>query len=651
VGELGEHDVTQLSLSNVAVEFGATKLFSDITFTIAARERWGIIGRNGTGKTTLFRLITGDMQPTRGVIARQPALRVNLLEQHRDFGEAKTVWEAAAGQFAELLELEQSLADQATRMGELGEAVSEEVLARYSHDLERFEREGGYTIAPRVDAVLHGLGFDPVDARTRPLERLSGGERGRVGLARQLVAPADVLLLDEPTNHLDLETTRWLEEYLRATDETVVLISHDRAFLEGVCDHILHVEAHSATAYVGGYSAFIEQRAHRQLEQQRAFVQQRKTIDKQEDYIRRHLAGQNSRQAKGRRKILARLPRLTPPPGEEDSMALRLDVGERGGDQVAVADKLRLALRDRVLIDNFSATVQRGDVIGFIGPNGAGKSTLLRALVGERAADGGEIRLGGSITPAYYRQDLTQVPAEQSLYDVINDLRPMWGRGAIQGHLGRFGFSGDSVQRSAATLSGGERARVALAMIMLSRANLLLLDEPTNHLDVESIEALEDAVERYDGTVFLVSHDRALLRALANRVWILHDSHITDFDGSFAEWETASAEREHAASVAASEEQESRRIRERQKTQSGAKQAKKETAPRRRSRDEIAEAEGEVARREARVAELTTMLADPELYNSGNGGKRAASLGAELEREKKRLERAFAAWEQAITSE
>jgi len=651
VGKLGERTVTQLSLSNVAVEFGATKLFSDITFTIAARERWGIIGRNGTGKTTLFRLITGDMQPTRGVIARQPGLRVNLLEQHRDFGDAKTVWEAAAGQFSELLELERSLAEQATRMGEMGEAVSEEVLARYAHDLERFEREGGYTIAPRVDAVLHGLGFDPVDARSRPLERLSGGERGRVGLARQLVAPADVLLLDEPTNHLDLETTRWLEEYLRATDETVVLISHDRAFLESVADHILHVEAHTATAYVGGYSAFIEQRTLRQLEQQRAFVQQRKTIDKQEDYIRRHLAGQNSRQAKGRRKLLARLPRLTPPPGEEDSMALRLEVGERGGDQVAVADKLRLALKDRVLIENFTATVQRGDVIGFIGPNGAGKSTLLRALLGERAADGGEIRLGGSITPAYYRQDLAQVPIDQSLYDVINDLRPMWGRGAIHGHLGRFGFSGDSVQRSAATLSGGERARVALAMIMLSRANLLLLDEPTNHLDVESIEALEDAVERYDGTVFLVSHDRALLRALATRVWILHDRHITDFDGSFAEWETASAEREHAASVAASEEQESRRVRERQKTRSSAKDGKKETAPRRRTRDEIASAEEEVARREARVAELTTMLADPELYTNGSGGKRAAALGAELEAEKSRLERAFAAWERAIAAE
>ena len=332
-------------------------------------------------------------------------------------------------------------------------------------------------------------------------------------------------------------------------------------------------------------------------------------------------------------------------------MALRLEVGERGGDQVAVAEKLRLAVKDRVLIENFTATVQRGDVIGFIGPNGAGKSTLLRTLVGERPADGGEIRLGGSITAAYYRQDLAQVPVNQSLYDVINDLRPTWGRGAIQGHLGRFGFSGDSVQRSAATLSGGERARVALAMIMLSRANLLLLDEPTNHLDVESIEALEDAVERYEGTVFLVSHDRALLRALANRVWILHDRRITDFDGSFAEWETASAEREHAASVAASEEQESRRVRERQKTRSGAKDGKKETAPRRRTRDEIASAEGEVARREARVAELTTMLADPELYKNGSGGKKAASLGAELEQEKERLEQAFAAWERAIAAE
>jgi ATP-binding cassette subfamily F protein 3 len=299
-----------------------------------------------------------------------------------------------------------------------------------------------------------------------------------------------------------------------------------------------------------------------------------------------------------------------------------------------------------VLLEDFSATVQRGDVVGFIGPNGAGKSTLLRTLTGERASDGGEIRVGGSITAAYYRQDLAQVPADRTLYDVINDLRPMWGRGAIQGHLGRFGFSGDVVRRTASTLSGGERARVALAMMMLSRANLLLLDEPTNHLDVESIEALEDAVEQYDGTVLLVSHDRALLRALATKVWILHDRHITVFDGSFADWEAVSAEREHAASVAAAEEEEMRRVRERQKTRRAEEQRKAEQTSRRSSRAALDAAESEVARLEARVAELTTTLEDPALYTTAEGGKRAAELGVELERAKRALEAAYERWEE-----
>jgi ATP-binding cassette, subfamily F, member 3 len=249
--------MTLLSISGVSVEFGATTLFTDITFVVAAGERWGIVGRNGTGKSTLFRLLTGEMQPTRGIIARQPGLKVSMLEQHRDFGDATTVWAAAAGQFAHLIALETSLAEQAEA---LATHADEAALDRYAHDLERFEREGGYTFAPRVDAVLHGLGFDPVEARTRGLERLSGGERGRVGLARQLVSPSDVILLDEPTNHLDLETTTWLEDYLRQTDKTVLLVSHDRAFLAAVADHILHFEAGTATAYVGGYEAFVETR-------------------------------------------------------------------------------------------------------------------------------------------------------------------------------------------------------------------------------------------------------------------------------------------------------------------------------------------------------------------------------------------------------
>ncbi len=532
--------VTQLAVSAVGVDFGATKLFSDITFTVSAGERWGIVGRNGTGKTTLFRLITGELAPTRGSVVLQSGLRVSLLEQHRDFGDATSVWEAVAGQFAELLALEGSLARQSA---ELGEHSTPQALERYGRDLERFEREGGYTIAPRVDAVLHGLGFDPTSARTMPLTQLSGGERGRVGLARQLVSPADVLLLDEPTNHLDLDTTRWLEQYLADSTATVLLISHDRAFLATVADHLLHFEGESATAYTGGYEAFVQQRTERRLTQQRQFDKQQKTIAHEADYIARNIAGQNSKQAKGRRKRLERLPRLSPPIEDEDSMALRFDVAERGGDRVADAEHVSIAVGDRVLLRDFTGVLMRGDVLGLIGPNGAGKTTLVRTLVGERPPAGGGLRIGASIQPGYYRQDLSQVPLDRTLYEAIEALRPHWERRTIQGHLGRFGFSGDGVQRNVASLSGGERARLGLAMLMLSRANLLILDEPTNHLDVESIEALEDAIERYDGTTILVSHDRALLRALATRVWLLHDGQITAFDGSFAEWEVVSAER------------------------------------------------------------------------------------------------------------
>jgi ATP-binding cassette subfamily F protein 3 len=328
-------------------------------------------------------------------------------------------------------------------------------------------------------------------------------------------------------------------------------------------------------------------------------------------------------------------------------MSLRLEADARGGDQVLVAEKVRVGVGDRVLLDRFSASVRRGDIIGFIGPNGAGKTTLLRAFVGERAVEAGEVRIPDSVRLAHYRQDLAQVPANRSLYELINDLRPAWGRGAIQGHLGRFGFSGDSVLRQAGTLSGGERARVALAMIMLSGANLLLFDEPTNHLDVESIEALEDAIVAYDGTVILVSHDRALLRALTTRVWVLHEARITDYPGGFDEWETASFERAHAAAVAASEEEALRRVHERKQTRRSDDGRKRQQSSRRTAERKLAEAETAVTEGEARVAGIRARLEDPALYATVAGAAQARTLGQELEAARTELERAFARWEAA----
>ena len=637
--------MTQVSLSGVSVEFGATTLLRDVTVTVAVGEKWGIVGRNGTGKTTLFRLITGEMSPTRGQVARVGGIRISLLEQHRDFGPAATVWEAAAGEFAELLALERTLAEQAAA---LETDASESALTQYGHDLERFEREGGYTIAPRVDAVLHGLGFDPGEARARDVDTLSGGERGRLGLARQLVSPANVLLLDEPTNHLDLETTQWLEQYLRETAATVLLISHDRAFLAAVVDHVLHVDEGTARPYTGGYASFVAQHAERQLTRERATERQRRQVAKEEDYIRRNIAGQNSRQAKGRRTRLARLPRLSSPPSADDAMAVAFDVRERGGDQVLDLRDVRIEMEGATLLRDFDERIMRGERVGLVGPNGAGKSTLLETIMGKRPSVAGVVRLGGSISVGYYRQDLAQVPLERTLYDIIGDLRPLWTRGQIQGHLARFAFSGDEVQRRADTLSGGERARVALAMIMLSGANLLIFDEPTNHLDVESIEALEDAVERYPGTVLLVSHDRALLRALVTRVWVLHDQRITSFDGSFAEWEVASEERAHAATVAAQEEEALRRVREHRRTErrqssDTGRDTQRQSAQRTAQR-KAADAVARVATAEAEVARLTEALADPSLYTTPDGVGRSVELGTSLERARRALDAALEAW-------
>jgi len=639
--------VTLITLSGVGVEFGARVLFQDVTLTIARGERWGVIGRNGSGKTTLLRLLTGESEPTSGTVARSAGLRYSVMEQHREFAGFSTVWEAAAGAFGDLRALEQSLAQQATALAQAGDRCTPQMLARYDRDLERFDREGGYTLAARIDTVLDGLGFDPDDARVRPLAGLSGGERGRLGLVQQLVAPADILLLDEPTNHLDLETTCWLEDYLRALDATVLLVSHDRAFLQAVVDHVAHLERSTARIYAGDYEDFLRQRDERRLSQRRAFNKQSRSLAAEEDFIRRNIAGQNSAQAKGRRRRLQRVTRLSPPPEEGDAMALRLEADQRGGDQVLIAEGVGLSAGRRLLLNGFSARVQRGDVIGLIGANGSGKTTLLRALTGERPPDEGQVRIPDSVTAEHYRQDLAQVPADRSLYEIIADLRPSWGRGPIQGHLGRFGFSGDAVLRRVATLSGGERARVALAMMMLSGANLLIFDEPTNHLDVESIEALEDAIESYQGTVILVSHDRALLRALSTRVWILHNGHMTDFPGGFEEWETVSTERAHAAAVKAAEAETLRRVKDRQQTHRPEDDRKRQQSTRRTAERALADAEAEVTVCEGRAAALRGRLENPDLYLTAEGASQARAIGQELDEARRALDQAFERWEAA----
>jgi ATP-binding cassette subfamily F protein 3 len=636
--------MTLLSLASVTVQYGANVLLKDVTLTIARGEHWGMIGRNGSGKTSLFRMITGDLDPAAGGVSRAPGLTTAVLDQHRDFGGASTVWDAACAPFAGLLHLEHSLQEQGEAIANLGDRLTPEHLDRYDRDLERFRREGGYEMEARVSAILHGLGFDPDESKVTRLETLSGGERGRLGLACQLVTNADLLLLDEPTNHLDLETTAWLVDHLRGLDTSTLIISHDRAFLDAVADHIIHLEAGTAFTYEGNYSSFIAQREERRLASTRAYARQAKFIAKEEDYIRRHLAGQNTNQAKGRRKKLTHIARLSPPPGDEAAMAVRFKSGGRGGDQVMVAENLTIRFDDRVLLDHFSGVLRRGDVLGLIGPNGAGKSTLLATLLGDRAPDGGTIRLGDTIDVEVYRQDMRQVPRDKTLFDIIHDMRPMWTRGQVMDHLGRFDFSGDEQLRKANGLSGGELARVALAMMTLSQVNLLVFDEPTNHLDVESIEALEDAIERYEGTVLLISHDRALLQALCTRIWHLDKGKITDYDGSFTEWEEDRDEKKRQAS-AAHREAEARKAKA--KVAAKPEGEKKQQSELRTARRALEQAEMRVQQLEREAEAKSDELADPALYNKPEGNAQAAKIAKDLEGIRGRLKQAFTAWENA----
>lgn len=667
--------MTLISIGNAVVEFGASEIFRDVSLTIAAQDRWAVVGRNGTGKTTLVRLLTGDLQPTRGSVARMPGLRVALMDQHRRFPEDQTLWDIVADAFGALRELEHSLARQVV---ELETDHGDEAMERYGRDLERFEREGGYQMAATVDSVLMGVGFDPEAARVTRIGTLSGGERGRVALARQLATPADLMILDEPTNHLDLDTTAWLEQHLKTIDRAVLCISHDRAFLNEFADHVMHFEGGTAFTYTGGYASFITQREERRLTQQRQFDKQQAKIAAETDYIARNLAGQNTRQAKGRRKLLARMPRLSAPIGSDAVMALRLDAGTRSGDRVIEAEHVTVAVEShghvRELVKDLTLVLERGEVVALVGPNGAGKSTLIKTLLGEHPPLAGEVKVGPSTTVAYYRQDLAHLPLDMTIYESIATQRPLWERRQVQGHLGRFGYSGDEVQRTIGTLSGGERARVALALLTLSTSNLLILDEPTNHLDVESIEAMEDAIEAYEGSVLIVSHDRAVLRGLATQVWELREQRLFPFDASFVEWETiraeakAKAERDaravsvanaEKASAARSAAQKAAKAGESKPTGSAGASGSAATGSRKPANDPdvrkairqadkaLADAELRVNTLETEIAELTGLLEDASLYDTPQGVMRAQQLGRELDAARDRLDEAMHEWSQA----
>jgi ATP-binding cassette subfamily F protein 3 len=638
--------MTLVRLQDAGKQYGDRWIIRHVDFHVAKGERWGIVGRNGIGKTTLLKLITGEDEPTEGEVWRHPGLRFTHMRQQRGETSAETIAQAALEPFAELVAMEERLHREAARLAEIDHDGDEgrRLMASYDRHTEEFRRRGGYQMHARAEATLEGLGF-PSDTWTKPLRALSGGELGRLRLVQTLLAEPDVLLLDEPTNHLDLRSTEWLEEYLKSYPGTVMVVSHDRVFLERLADHVLHLEEGTAFAYAGGFESFLEQREARREVQRKQYEQQQAHIARTEDFIRRNLAGQKTKQAKSRRTLLSRMERVGAVSEDGRAMALRFGAASRSGGTVMRIDGVSCAFGERRLFAPFSAEVSRGERIAVIGPNGCGKSTLMRALAAEPAPCSGSVIPGTGVVRAYYRQDFAHLDAAKTVWQEVSD-GAQGTMPELRAHLGRFLFSGDDIQARVGDLSGGEQARVALAKITLQRANLLLLDEPTNHLDLESREVLEEAIEGYDGTVILISHDRAFLSGTATRVWSWVDGKFEDYPGGFDDWQDWVARRAAGASEAAAATA---------AKQAAAQQASSAQAPKpsgglsknelRRREAELARLESRIHEIETRVAEIESALGDPSLYAPGADPTRPKALADERDALNAELADAYAAWE------
>jgi ATP-binding cassette subfamily F protein 3 len=527
-----------VSLSNIEKSFGQRVLFDHLSFAVEKAERVGLIGANGSGKTTLFRLIVGQESAEAGEIVVGDGVKIGYLSQDPKFTPGSSVLDEAERAFGAMHELAHQLRDLEHAMGEHQGEQLDKTLEKYQTVQHEFDLAGGYVWHHRLEATLLGVGLGR-ETWEQPVETLSGGQRSRMALAQLLINEPDLLLLDEPTNHLDLAAIEWVENYLAGFKGGVILISHDRFLLDRVATRIAWLTQSIIKSYPGNYSAFVTQRDVEQLTQQRAYEEQQADVEKQKEYIRRFGAGQRARQAKGREKRLERLltsDQMIQQVGSQKKLHLKISTDQRAGDRVLSVKELSKAYDSKQLWKGLKFEITRGERIGIIGPNGSGKTTLLKVLLGQEDADSGELRWGANLNIGYYDQRQGDLDPELTIYEQVSQGREELGIQMIRNVLGMMLFSDNDVEKSIALLSGGERARVRLAELLLDKPNVLVLDEPTNHLDIASAEALERAINGFGGTVLCVSHDRYFLDRVAQRLFVLNPPDMVDFSGNFSKW-------------------------------------------------------------------------------------------------------------------
>ena len=523
-------------LSEVHKSYGVQDVLRGTSLQINPGEHVGLVGRNGAGKSTIFRLVRGDETADRGDVVRARGLRLGLLDQHLHFKAGSTVHESALAAFGRLQQVEHEMHELEHRMADASDDL-EKILERYSDLQHEFELEGGFEYTAKAEAILQGLGFER-DMWSLETEKLSGGQQNRLGLACLLLAAPDVLLLDEPTNHLDVHAVEWLEEFLQAYESAYVIVSHDRYFLDRCCRRIVELENGRAASYTGNYSDYLVEREERREAQQRAYDNQQQLIAKTEEFIRRNLAGQKTKQAKSRRKMLEKLERLDAVRPDQSSGDFRLQAIERTGNHVLTVMELAVGYPSRKLADQISFILRRGECLGIIGPNGSGKTTFLKTILNKLPPLAGEVRWGTKVQIGYYAQQLDDLDDRNEIIMELRRVAPSTATaGELRSFLAKFLFTGDDVYKHVRDLSGGEKGRLALAKLIYSRVNVLVLDEPTNHLDIPSREALEEALSAYEGTIVTISHDRYFLDRVATQILALDGiGGAEHYDGDYTEY-------------------------------------------------------------------------------------------------------------------
>ena len=630
-----------LTVQNLQKAFGGNAVLKDVSFTLQDKERMGLVGVNGCGKTTLLRILAGKEREDGGSVSLSKGLRVGYMEQQFALTPGRTVFEEMKAVFEPVFVLEEKLRQMEKSMAETADETELRRLGEsYARLSDAFEKADGYAWKSAVSGVLSGLGFQK-EQYDQPAELLSGGELTRLSLAKLLLQKPDLLLLDEPTNHLDLSALAWLENYLSEYRGTVIVVSHDRYFLDHVCNRITELLLGVAEQYDGNYSKYIGERAQRFEIRLRAWEQQQKLIKREEAIIARYKSfnrEKSIRAAESREKRLEKIERLDRPE-DEKQVHFRFEARRRTGDEVLTIRELSKSFGERTLFSHVNLTLRSGDRVALLGPNGIGKTTLLRCLMGEETPDGGFICWGANVDAGYYDQKQESLHPNKTVLDEVWDAFPRLEQSEVRGALGLFLFTGEDVFMPIRTLSGGEKGRVALTKLMLRKDNFLLLDEPTNHLDMDSREVLEDAIGNFDGTILAVSHDRYFINRFATKVAVLTQDGVREYLGNFDDYQARLRWEE-------SRRDDDPRFAEMTRTEAGKEKRKLRLAREqlKQLRENVKQAEKAVADIEALIAAHEEKMVLPEIYSVP---EKAAAAAREYQRLKNAQAEAYAAWERA----